>query len=125
VIGQLQRDCSFEMRIWQKDDDGLAPAILRCYGKREVWLLDFQCTSKSSAENERAIRGENRDTDPTPARDAWVKIEIKDWLTQTAIKASIFERPFATVGAFARAALKKIASVHKQKIFEIYEQLVE
>jgi hypothetical protein len=52
----------FEMRIWQKDDDGFALAILRGSGKREVWLLDFRCTSKSSAENERAI---------------WVKTEIQ------------------------------------------------
>ena len=46
----------FEMRIWQKDHDGFALAVLRGSGKREVWLLDFRCTFKSSEENQRAIR---------------------------------------------------------------------
>ena len=58
--------------------------------------------------------GENRDKGPTPARDTWVKIEIKDWLTQTAIEVSIFERLISRrSGAFARATLTKIASVDK------------
>jgi len=46
----------FETRIWQKDHIGLALAVLRGSGKREIWLLSFRCTLASPEENERSIR---------------------------------------------------------------------
>ena len=76
----------FEMRIWQKEDDGFALAILRCFGKREIWLLVFQCNSKWSAENERAIQVKTEIQVQHRLAAIGLKSRSKDWLTQTAIE---------------------------------------
>jgi hypothetical protein len=45
----------WRLRVWQRSDDGMVLAVVRKFGEREIWLLNFHCCLESSKRNEKAM----------------------------------------------------------------------